>query len=277
MMRSLFSVLMILVLSGGSASADNLPLYAFQNGVRLPTDEKRADLLAALGYDGIGSARLPEPEQFDELFEIYRSRGLKVFSFYVGVTMTEDGINVPPSLLSAIPLMKGHDITLELFVKGDKGLDRDGEAVAVIRQLAGVAQPAGVSIVLYPHTGMYVETIGDATRIAKKVDRPQVGVMFNLCHFLRVEPEKELRSVLQEASPFLRQVSVSGADVGGSDWNSLIQPLGRGTYEVADLLTILRDLEFAGPVGLQCYNIEGRSDDFLAESMAAWRSMNIAK
>ena len=36
---------------------------------------------------------------------------------------------------------------------------------------------------------MLVEKFGDAIRIARKIDRPNVGVMFNLCHYLKAKGE----------------------------------------------------------------------------------------
>ena len=68
-------------------------------------------------------------------------------------------------------------------------------------------------LVLYPHTGMYVETTGDAIRIAKAVDRSNVGVTFNLCHFLRVDKPENLERVLTEAAPLLREIRELKADV----------------------------------------------------------------
>ncbi len=37
--------------------------------------------------------------------------------------------------------------------------------------------------------GLPTETMEDVLRMAAKVDRPDVGVAFNLCHFLNISPE----------------------------------------------------------------------------------------
>ena len=55
-----------------------------------------------------------------------------------------------------------------------------------------------------------------AVRIARKAKRDNVGVMFNLCHFLRVEPKTDLAATLKNAAPFLWRVSTSGAEIGGA-------------------------------------------------------------
>ncbi|MAS94038.1 MAG: hypothetical protein CMO55_12655 [Verrucomicrobiales bacterium] len=266
----------LLAFSLVTTHAADYPFFAFQNGVRLPTDELRADLLKKIGFDGIGSANLPEDGDLDRLFTIYKEWDLRVFSFYTGANLTEDGATVPDALIEAIPKMKGTNVVIEFFIKGRKSAPRK-EAVDIVRKIADLAAQSEVQIVLYPHAGMYVETLTDATTLAREVDRDNVGVMFNLCHFLRIEPKADLKETLTSAGDLLRQVSISGADVGGQDWSELIQPLGKGTYDVSQLFDILEEIDFKGPIGLQCYNIPGKSEDFLTRSFAAWRSLKNAK
>ena len=67
---------------------------------------------------------------------------------------------------------------------------------------------------LYPHMGMYVARVEDALRLAKKIDRKNVGVSFNLCHFLKLDDEKNVERRLKEAMPYLFAVSINGADGG---------------------------------------------------------------
>jgi len=262
----------LILLGSVSVAASDLPFYAFQNGVRFANDELRADALKELGFDGIGSAQLPPDGELAPLFATYRERGLKVFSFYTGVEITGEGTSIPPGLLDTIPKMKGHEVVLEFFIKGDKTLPKE-DAVETVRKIADLAAAANVELVLYPHANFYVETLDEAVEFAKAVDRENVGVMFNLCHFLRIEPESDLRETLSAAGNLLKQVSISGADEGGTDWSALIQPLGRGSYDVSSLMTLLDELGFEGPVGLQCFNIEGESETFLKASINAWQMM----
>jgi hypothetical protein len=39
-------------------------------------------------------------------------------------------------------------------------------------------------------------------------------------------------------------------------------------------LKTLRELGYKGPVGLQCYGIEGDTREHLKESLAAWRKLS---
>ncbi len=113
--------------------------------------------------------------------------------------------------------------------------------------------------------------------MAEKADRPNAGIMFNLCHWMKTGEEPELRPLLEKALPRLAAVSLSGSDAvaevksGKGKW---IQPLDSGTYDLYGFLKLLKDLGYKGPVGLQCYGIGGDARDHLARSMAAWRKLN---
>ena len=72
----------------------------------------------------------------------------------------------------------------------------------------------------------------------------------------------------------LEFVSINGADAGETnemDWDRLIQPLGSGSFDVRSVVTLLDELGYAGPIGLQCYNVAGDPVDNLRRSLATWR------
>ncbi len=112
-------------------------------------------------------------------------------------------------------------------------------------------------------------------RVADKVARPNVGVMFNLCHWLRVDKQRDYKPLLRQAMPRLWAVSINGADEfdAGPGWDHYIQPLDKGSFDVAGLLKTLKELGYKGPIGLQCYGIGGDAREHLARSLAAWRKM----
>ncbi|MGB2821125.1 MAG: sugar phosphate isomerase/epimerase family protein, partial [Phycisphaerae bacterium] len=155
-------------------------------------------------------------------------------------------------------------------------LEGDPRAVRIIREIAGMAQQSGLRVALYPHTGDWLERVEDAVRVARKADRKNVGVMFNLCHWLKVADEKDPEPALKLAMPRLFAVTVNGADsvTGPAGWDRLIQPLGRGSFDMLGFLKTLKRMGYAGPIGLQCYGIQGDAREHLAGSMAAWRKLS---
>jgi len=256
------------------APAKSLPIYAFQNGVHFKTVKERVQALKELGYDGIGSAKLSQSDlSLPDRLKAYEKAGLKIFSFYIGGKLSSEGHTFQSEIPEAIRQLKGHDTILELYIQGSKKSNTDLQAIAFVQKIADLAEKSGLRVVLYPHAGFYIDTLGDAIRVARKCRRNNVGVMFNLCHFLKVEPKANLKATLLEGKDLLWQVSTSGAEIGGTNWGQLIQTLDRGDFDQKALFQILDEIGFSGNVGFQCYAIRGNSRENLKRSMDAWKKL----
>jgi len=241
--------------------------YPFQNGMRFGSADEGVRLIKELGYQGVGSVY---PKDLAEFKAACDKEGLEVFSIYAGGKVNADGFDYGKDVSDAIAMLKGTDAVVELNVQRGKN-PNDGQAVAFVKEIAGKAKEAGLKVVLYPHANFHIERVDHALRIAKATGLDNVGVAFNLCHFLNVQPKDNLSEVLEEAKPLLWSVSICGADTGGTDWNALIRPLDEGTFDQAALLRSLQGIGFKGPVGLQCYNIRIDPRQNLARSMEAWK------
>ncbi len=256
------------------------PFYAMDTNIwswQGRTPEQVAKLLKDLGYDGYGHGGT---QNIDEYLAALDAQGLGLFSTYVGMNLDAE-VKVPPAVADVFRKFKGRNAMLWLFVQSSKyvGDVKAGDAIAIeaIRELADLAHESGVKIALYPHTGFYAESLDDALRIAEKVNRRNVGVTFNLCHWLKVDGDKDPSKTLQRAMPYLFQVSINGADSGDTkamNWNRLIQPLGSGTYDVGAVLKTLKKLGYVGPIALQGYGIKGDSKENLKRSIQAWRKLS---
>ncbi len=235
--------------------------------------EQQAAMLKELGYDGVGHLWL---DNIPERLKTLDAAGLKLFQITITVNLAPDKPAYDPRLKEIMPLLKGRGVQFVLLMGGLKSSDPAGDprAVEIVREIAALAKEAGAQILLYPHTNDWLERIEDAVRVADKVDRPNVGVMFNLCHWLRVSKDRDYRSRLTKAMPRLWAVSLNGADEFDDQpgWAHYIQPLGRGSFDMKAFLKTLQELGFTGPIGLQCFGIPGDAHDHLAESMKAWRN-----
>jgi sugar phosphate isomerase/epimerase len=168
---------------------------------------------------------------------------------------------------------------LALLITGMQPSDTAGDtrAVEILREIADLAIESNTRLALYPHSGDWLERVEDGLRLIGKVDRPNVGVMFNLCHWLKVDEEKNLEPLLSSAMPHLFAVSINGTDTGEeirSGTGNWIQPLDSGSFDMRAFLQKLKDHGYQGPIGLQCYGIGGDARDHLARSIAAWRRLN---
>jgi len=242
-------------------------IYAFQNGLGSLTPDEGARLLKKIGYAGIGSVY---PKDANQYLAACKAEGLKIFSIYAGGKVDETAYRIDTHVREAIVSLRGTDALVELNLqRGDN--PNDGQAVAMVREVADLAKKSGLKVVIYPHDKFYVENLDHAVRIAWASGRDNVGVTFNLCHFLKVQPKADLEAVLENAKPVLWSASVCGADADGKDWPTLIQPLDEGSFDQASLLQHLAKIEFKGPIGLQCFNIRIEPRQHLTRSYIAWQ------
>ena len=238
------------------------------------TFTEQAAMLRDLGYDGVGHIGL---DKVAERLNSLDAAGLRLFQITMSVEVGPSKEPFDPRFPSVVSLVKGRHVQFDLLVNGMKPSDPsvDPHAVEILRRMADHVRGTDIQLLLYPHLGSWIERIEDACRVAEKVDRPEVGVMFNLCHWLRVDPSRDFRPLLEKSQSRLWAVSINGADIQDPKpgWDRYIQPLDRGTFDVQALLNVLQQIGYRGPIGLQCYGIGGDTREHLTASMAAWKRM----
>jgi sugar phosphate isomerase/epimerase len=274
-----------LALAPRALAAGPNPFFAMDTALRDGQPRTAADqaaLLKELGYQGFGTSGYPTE---DEL-AAFEKKGLQVFNTFLTLSFDSAKPELDPKLKALVPRLKGHNTALWLAISSitNAGVtlkpsapEGDEMVVRLLRPLADLCQSNGVNISFYPHTWFWLERVEDGLRLARKVDRPNVGATFNLCHWLKVEGGRDPRPVLKEALPRLTFVTLNGAEGGDTrklGWDKLIQPLDAGTYDVAALMKSLRELGYQGPVGFQGYGIPGDSREILRRTMNGWRRIN---
>jgi sugar phosphate isomerase/epimerase len=236
---------------------------------------EQAAMLKELGYTGVGHIFLNGVE---ERLKTLDAAGLKLYQITMQIDVAPGKAPYEPRFREVLALVKGRRVQFDLLVNGLKPSDAAGDAhaVEVLREMSDLATDSGAQLLLYPHVGCWVERIEDAVRVAEKVKRPNVGVMFNLCHWLRVDKGRDYKPLLKQAMPRLWAVSICGADEfdPGLGWEHYIQPLDKGNFDVGRFLRTLKALGYQGPIGLQCYGIPGDVRVHLARSLAAWGKLS---
>ncbi len=233
---------------------------------------EQAAMLAELGYDGAGHLWL---DHISGRLETLDAAGLKLFQVYLQVNIAPGKTPFDPRLEKVLPLLKGRKTMIALLVNGLPPSDPagDGRAVPLIRKIADEAAKYGVKVALYHHVNHWLETVADMVRVAKKVNRSNVGIMFNLCHWMK-DDGRDLKETIAAAKKFLFAVSINGSDTpeeirsGKGNW---IQPLDSGSYDLSPLVKLLDEAGFTGPVGLQCWGIGGDAREHLKRSIKEWR------
>jgi sugar phosphate isomerase/epimerase len=266
----------------GAASGDGgLPneFFAMDTGTidaNHVTAKAQVEMLKELGYAGLayweGNPKRGDYGLADVLGELDKN-GLKIYPLYYGVWLDEDKPKYDEGMKEAIKLLKGRDGIIWLHIMSEKykksSLDGDERAVEIVRQIADMAHESGLRVALYPHVNDWLERVGDAVRVAEKVNRRNVGVTFNLFHWLRVEGQENMEEVMKLAMPYLFMVTINGSSPEGS-----IETLDKGEFDVYKFLRKLNKLGYTGPIGLQGYGLKGDVRENLSRSMKAWRGFS---
>ncbi|HSA12286.1 MAG TPA: sugar phosphate isomerase/epimerase [Candidatus Paceibacterota bacterium] len=235
--------------------------------------DAQAKLLKDLGYPG--SMYLGGLSGMKEAFRALHSQGLEMFAAAVQPydIFVDPGETYPASLKEAIKELKGRNALL-LIQFQSKALPRsspagDARAVELARELAGVALEYGVRVAIYPHRNIWCERIDHAVRIARDARCRNLGVCFNLAHWLWTDPKGNLDALVKDAMPHLFLVTINGTSPEGTYEN-----LGSGSYDVGNFLRPFIAAGYRGPIGLQCVSIPGDARDNLTRSMAAWKGLS---
>ncbi len=251
-------------------------LYGFC--VEAPSDKPRplgeqAQMLRELGFDGAGYA-LWLGDDLERNFKVFDDAGLGVFLLYITVNVNPEARPFDPQVLDAVKRLKGRPATVSVLLQGLPPGDPRGQEPAqkALGELGDAAAEAGVRISIYHHTGDWTQSLLQALEVVKKLDHPQVGVNFNLCHWLMIDGDKDYRPVVRENAARIFAVTINGAQLGAKTWtNGLIQPLDRGDFDNRELLGTLRDAGYRGPIGLMCYGIPGDAREHLRRSIEVWK------
>ena len=234
-----------------------------------------ASTLKDLGYEGFGGSGT----NVKPMIEAIEAKELRLWNIYLTLKFDAGVPALTPALKTLIGDLNGHSSTLWIAVTAVSG--GDDVAVSALREIADAAAASQVKVSLYPHTGFWLSRFSDAASLAGKVDRENTGITFNLCHWLKVEGDADPIPLIKQHRDKLQFVTVNGADRGDTktfDWNRLIQPLDRGSYDAAGFIRRLqKEAEWHGPIGLQSYGISGDRRENLKRSMTVWKSIDAPK
>lgn len=273
LMCAIMAFLMLLAMVPDIGMSKDEPNPFFAMDTCAPTGQM--NLLKELGYSGFSWRPVPEISQ---IIKDAASLNLNVYSVYAGLTLNKDKFSGDHLLTIAALKDTGAMIWLPIMSKDFKPSSEEGDTVAVpaLQTMADSAERNNVRIALYPHTGFWIEKVQDAVRVAKKVNRPNFGVTFNLCHCLMVGDEERIHDLLKEALPHLFLVTINGADTGAgrTKWDRLIRPLDEGSMDLLPVLKTLKNLGYRGPIGLQGYGVKLPAGENLKRSWSGWLKLN---
>ncbi|MEX2232604.1 MAG: sugar phosphate isomerase/epimerase [Cyclobacteriaceae bacterium] len=260
------------------------PFFVFNNGVndeKYNTPEKQVRLLKSFGYDGMEMKGI---DGIQETIQALDKHGLKLYTIYININL-DDEQPYDKRLREVFSMIKGTSAMPWFYITSKKfkpsSEENDIIAVPILQEIADMAREYGVKVMIYPHVNFWVDNVEDALRVAAKVDRDNLGLTFNLCHFLAdkgMVAQSAFIPLVEKAMPYVFAISLNGADVpteeilaSPNQWKYFIQPLGHGNFDTYEYFQAFVERGFTGPVGLQCYNIEEEKSEHLKKSMIAWK------
>jgi len=265
------------MLGAGQEPAWPPKLYGFcmeLPAVANPSVGDQARLLKELGFDGAGYA-LWLGETMDNNLRALDAHGQALYLVYLSVNLNTEQPAFDPRVPEALAKLRGRPVTVAVLFRGFPPGDARGmePAVKILRELGDLAAQSDLKISIYHHTSDWTESLLFALKLVKQVDHAQVGTNFNLCHWLKVDGEKDYRPVLRENAERIFAVTINGAQVDAEAWTGgLIQPLDKGDFDNRALLGLLQEIGYAGPVGLMCYGVPDDTREHLQRSMQIWKS-----
>jgi sugar phosphate isomerase/epimerase len=240
-------------------------IFAYEFGDISP--EQQAGFAREYGFEGTVFDHAKQiPERLRALDEAH----LQLFFLWLTVDISNGEIKYEPGMEAAIEALQGRGTVVWVAVQGE-GAGAEERTMHAVDRISDLASRSNLRVALYPHYGFYLARFSDVVRVAERGGRSNVGVTFNLCHELRSGFDPQFPQLLDKAMPRLYGVTINGADRQGRDWSTLIQPLGRGDYDVTELVRTIARAGYRGPFGIQCYGLKGDPEVYLKQSMAAWR------
>ena len=175
--------------------------------------------------------------------------------------------------------LKGRETVIELALSGYPAGAPEGvePTVKLLKDLGERAAKHQLRIAVYNHINTYCESVPFAIELINKVNLPNVGYCFIVCHWLHMEGAKDYRPLLKANSEKLFIVGTNGATVELKGWDNLICPLDVGNFENGQLLQTLTEMNYKGMVGLQCFGIKLPEGEHLKRSIDTWKKLTAQK
>ncbi|MBC7826162.1 MAG: sugar phosphate isomerase/epimerase [Chitinophagaceae bacterium] len=243
------------------------------------TFEKQVALVKNAGYDGI---EINSTAHFEGMKAALDKHRFQASYFYVRISLQKPFMD--ESLEGYIRQLQGSKTIIAPYIVSDSIFragthEADSLVIRLMRQLSDWAEASALQVAIYPHLNYYVERTDHALALARSIDRKNLGLSFNLCHWLATTvnaERKDLQPHLHSLLPYLKMITICGANNTVSQkknvWDDYILPLGTGDFDTYELIKYcLKDLKLKVPVGVQCYNIKTDKYQLVQNSIQVWK------
>lgn len=235
----------------------------------------RCEMLQDLSYDGsyLSLLKKNDWEDLPRAERVAFECGVPLQGVYYTLDVDAPGsVEEARAVIDALDTCK----TVELAVASSARTyaisdpDADPAVMALLEPLIAAAEAKGITLVLYPHIGLWLERSADAVRLCKTINHPNLRASFGAFHWFAVDGTP-LDKAIAEVAPHLHSVNICGCAKAND--RAQILPLDQGTLDNFALLTLLAQAGYRGPIGLQGFSVGGDVYGKLKQSLDSYRSM----
>jgi sugar phosphate isomerase/epimerase len=262
---------------GGGAPLPNNLFGAYNFTIDTRTPEQQIDFLKGIGYAGImiqwgGEAKQREWAQVPAV----KSGSLRVVAALMGIDTNKPVDR--PWWTSALKALAETKTVPWILVTGTKGQNKT--MADRLAEVADLAKPLGVTVVIYPHQGLALEATEESVEVLKLAKRDNLKTSLHICHEFKVGFKDRLAAVINATLPYVELVSINGTfEDGGTrgGWDRAIVPLAKGDFDVQNkFLLPLRQAGYSGPILLHTYGITDPPEQHFRLSFEKYRQMLLA-
>lgn len=149
------------------------------------------------------------------------------------------------------------------------------DLVKYMKKLAQDCAKKGVTVSLYPHVNLFVETLGQTMHVVKAANEPNLFATFNYYHSYTRGESTRADYVLKNIDK-INLITINGVNEARPARESSIEPLGSGNRNTEILLRTLLKSGYKGPVIIQGHRvyIEIPPESSVKQSMQTWRNIH---
>ena len=234
---------------------------------------KQVSILRDYNYDGI-ILRAAKDHNFEDLPDFLQEadkyEDFKIHSAFVRYNFDDE--DKKERWTEVVDQIAGKSIQLwVIFGKKIPGFDDDFIS-SKLNEIVTYASSKHVHVVLYPHSSTYFESIEEGLPFLIPHDKDDLSIAFHLYHEIRAGNGHRIHKVLDIARERLGAVTLAGSDSVADYTNSstrdtsTIKPIGKGTYDLKGLLKNLKQINYAGPIGIMNFSIKEDPNVYLPKS-----------
>lgn len=245
-------------------------LYGFQD---------RAEITAEVGFDATYLSIWDglNWQQVEQLHGVKKRYGIDVAATYVVLKLDKPhSVKGIFRAIEALPTGSTVELAIGSAGSGIQSGDPRGDDAVVhfLAELLPKAANRGIEVILYPHYGFWLSSHVHALRLLERVDQRNFGLVFVGYHWFIVD-QGNLVPIIEQAIPFIRQVSLAGARKSPLGWAQVatIEPLDTGELDNFAIIAALKRAGFTGPIGAQGWDEGGDVFAKLQRSLTALKSM----